>query len=604
MLNPRQIFAYFLIYRKYVGRRLILVFLLTFLAALVEGFGITLVLPLIASLDESIEGATGEELSGAAAHIHRVTDFLGLSGSTLGIIGFIAVLIALKGLIRFTADGYGAILSAQLQREIKGRLFDSYARMDYAYYTARHTGHFINLMTVQVNKFVFSFGSFKTVLSAILTTVVYLGVAFLIDWRFALMATLAGGSILLLFRKLNAYVKTLSLRTSEEVGNLNKFLVQSMQGYKYAASTASLGPLRFSVNRSIALLTRYLRNQGLAGAFTASIREPISIGVILAVMVVQLYFFAAPLAPILVSLILLYRAMGNFMLLQGNWQHFMNEWGAVKMLEEEFAKVAVAQERIGGQICPPFNGEIVFKDVEFGYRRKGALVIGGINLTIPARQTVAIVGPSGAGKSTLVDLLTGLLHPTGGDILIDGQSLTSLDLNSWRTQIGYVPQDTVIFDDSVANNIGLWKGDYGKDAHYREKIIAAAEQAFAREFIEALPQGFETRVGDRGIQLSGGQKQRLFIARELFKQPRLLILDEATSALDSESERAIQESIEKQKGSMTIVLIAHRLSTIRESDILYVLESGRIIEKGKYEDILAVKNSKLSQMVALQNNVE
>lgn len=598
MLTPKDILHYFKVYRTYIGYRLYWVFALSLSAALVEGFGITLVLPLLASLDEGLQA--GMASSGLAIYISKVVDFLGISGSTVGIIAFIGLLIGVKAMIGFSQNIYGTYLSAQLRHQITERLFSYYTRMDYRFYTAHNTGHFTNVLSSQIPRLITSFETFKTLITAAVTTFGYLVIAILIDWRFALMACAAGGSVLILYRWLNEYVKKLSRRTATEQGEFNKFLVQSIQSYKYIAATASVRPLAWKVTRSIALLSRYQRNQGFAQSLTGALREPLSIGLILIVLIVQIVFFQAPLAPIFVSLILLYRAMGAILLFQSTVQNFFNHIGSLEMVEKEFAEVTEAQEPEGTIEKAPFNEMIRFDQVSFRYDRNGPTVLDNISLTIPAKNTVALVGPSGAGKSTIVDLLTLLLIPTEGSIHIDKISYTDIRRSSWRKQIGYVSQDTVIFDDTIANNIGLWQSDFDNDDHYQRRVLRAAEQANVREFIEALPEGFHTLVGDRGVRLSGGQKQRLFIARELFKQPRLLILDEATSALDTESEQAIQRSIENLKGQTTIVMIAHRLSTIKGADCVYVLENGRLVESGSYDVLISNENSQLSRLVALQ----
>ncbi|HYW34936.1 MAG TPA: ATP-binding cassette domain-containing protein, partial [Balneolaceae bacterium] len=224
-----------------------------------------------------------------------------------------------------------------------------------------------------------------------------------------------------------------------------------------------------------------------------------------------------------------------------------------------------------------------------------------IDLTIPARSTVAFVGESGAGKSTLVDTLNLLLKPQKGRIRIDGTDSREVELHSWRRQIGYVSQETVVFDDTVANNISLWTGDYAKDKMFRGQVRDAAKKAHAHNFIMDLPGGYQTRVGDRGVRLSGGQRQRLFIARELFKRPNLLILDEATSALDTESERYIQESIDALKGEITVVIIAHRLSTIKNVDLVFVLDDGRLLEGGSYRALSMQRKSRFREMVEMQS---
>ena len=603
IFNPKILVTYFRIFQKYVGRRLILVFVLSLLAVLVESLGITLVLPLIASL--GMEGGGGPPVESTGANqlsglVAQLVATLGLEGSTIGIITVIGILVGAKGLIRFGADAYGSVLSAQLEREIKGKIFDAYSRMNFSYYTARNTGHFINIINSQVPRLIQTFSAYKTFLVALLTTTGYLTVAFLVDWRFALMALVFGGAVLIIFRRLNVYVGRLSRQTATENGKLSGFLVQCLQSYKYVASTGTIGPLKQNIHRSIYRLTRYARNQGLASAFTGAAREPVSIITILVVLVVQIHFFQSSIAAIMVSLILLYRAMGQIMLLQGTWQNMMNQVGSLEIVEEEFGRVNAEQEASGARELPPFSREIRLQGVAYRYSANLPDVLRDITLTIPACSTVALVGPSGAGKSTLVDLLTLLLKPTDGSLSIDGVAADEVNLQSWRSQIGYVSQDTVVFDDSIANNIGLWTGNYNEDPNFADKVIAAAEAANACEFIEALPNGFKTVVGDRGVRLSGGQKQRLFIARELFKRPHLLILDEATSALDSESERAIKESVDRLKGETTVVIIAHRLSTIKNADSVCVLENGQVIEKGSYGELLVNTNSRLGRMVAAQ----
>jgi len=206
-----------------------------------------------------------------------------------------------------------------------------------------------------------------------------------------------------------------------------------------------------------------------------------------------------------------------------------------------------------------------------------------ISMHINAKKSIAIVGESGSGKSTLVDLIALLHTPTNGKIFIDGTNGNDISKHSWRSQLGYVSQETIIFDDTIANNICMWSGDYINDKNLFTKIRKAANQANILDFIDSLDDGFNSLVGDRGVLLSGGQRQRLFVARELFRNPNLLILDEATSALDSESEKEIQKSIDNLKGEITVIAIAHRLSTIKNVDLIYVLKDGRIIESGSYQ---------------------
>jgi len=594
----KDIIYYFSVFKKYLGIRLYIVFILTVLAAATEGLGIALLLPLI----NLIEMDTGEsELSGFMLFLHRILEFIGIHESIVGILVFIGVVFLIKGILKFIEGGYKHYLQAQLLREIKGTMIDYYGSMDYQYYTAHNTGHFINIINAQIRGLITAFEKYKIFISAVITTSAYLTFAFIINWKFAAMAALAGFIILMLFKRLNEYVRDLSRKTVKEQSTLNKFMVQTLQSFKYIASTALVPYFRLSVVKSISRLAHYMRNQGLADSFTKAIKEPVSVFMVLGIMIVQITVLNANIAPMVVALILIHRSIGHVVTIQSSWQQTMMKAGSLEIIEKEFAVVQKNQEPNGFQKIPEFRDRIEFRQVNFFYKRSSKPVLHNINLSIKANSTVAFVGESGAGKTTLVDLLTLMLRPRQGEIFIDGVSHDKIDVKSWRHQIGYVSQDTVVFDDTVANNICLWQGNYDKEPELREKIELAAEKAFARKFIEQLPNGFNTVVGDRGIRLSGGQRQRLFIARELFKNPRLLILDEATSALDSESERSIQGSINKLKGSTTVVIISHRLSTIKHADYIYVLDNGTIIEQGNYNDLLSSRENNFSKMVALQS---
>jgi subfamily B ATP-binding cassette protein MsbA len=243
-----------------------------------------------------------------------------------------------------------------------------------------------------------------------------------------------------------------------------------------------------------------------------------------------------------------------------------------------------------------FEGRIEFRDVRFGYERDGQSkeVLHGVSLTVKRGEVLALVGPSGAGKSTLVNLLPRFYDVTGGAILLDEHDVRDLTLASLRKQIGKVTQETVLFNDTVRNNIA-----YGKPDASTEAVEAAAKAALAHDFILRLPQGYDTMIGERGARLSGGERQRLAIARALLKDAPILILDEATSSLDTESEAAVQAALENLIAGRTVMVIAHRLSTVRRADRIAVMEHGAITELGTHEELLA-KGGMYSRLYNLQ----
>jgi subfamily B ATP-binding cassette protein MsbA len=239
-------------------------------------------------------------------------------------------------------------------------------------------------------------------------------------------------------------------------------------------------------------------------------------------------------------------------------------------------------EKAGAPVLAAFSRVIEFRDVVFGYDERDTRTLRGVSFSVPAGQMVAIVGRSGAGKTTLVNLLPRFYDVGGGSILIDGVDIRDVTLQSLRRQIGIVTQETVLFDDTVANNIA-----YGDPGAPRAVIEEAARAAHAHEFICTLPQGYETLIGERGQRLSGGQRQRLAIARAILKDAPILVLDEATSALDTEAELLVQEALANLMANRTSFVIAHRLSTIRRADAIIVLERGRVVEIGRHEELLA-----------------
>jgi ATP-binding cassette subfamily B protein len=241
---------------------------------------------------------------------------------------------------------------------------------------------------------------------------------------------------------------------------------------------------------------------------------------------------------------------------------------------------AEIEDRAGAQSLVVTNGALRFENVRFGYE-KDREILRGLDLDIPAGTSCAIVGPSGAGKSTIARLLYRFYDPTAGRILIDGQDIADVQQKTLRSAIGIVPQDTVLFNDTIGYNIA-----YGRGGSSQEEVEAAAKGAAIDRFIAVLPERYDSMVGERGLKLSGGEKQRVAIARTLLKNPPILVLDEATSALDSRTEQAIQETLDRVAESRTTIMIAHRLSTIVDADQIVVLDEGRVVERGTHDELL------------------
>lgn len=595
----RDIPRYVRIFHKYLGKRTYIIFALTLAAGLAEGLGILMVLPLLQGLD--IGGGGQPEANPVTTALNHVLAGFNLDGSTVAVLLIITVAFVFKGVLMFLATSVEAYLRGQLLRRLKGQLFDDYSRMRFQYYASRDTGHFINIIGGQIGGMLNAFTQLAQLTKQILNSAVYTALAFLVAWRFGLMALLLGLGLLLLFRWLNIQVRELSRRSAHEAGVLNKLLIQTLHAFKYLTATGQAQQLHGKVAHSIDKQTGYQVRTDIASGFTAAVREPVAVVFIMGIVVVQLLVLEQPLAPILVSIVLFNRGLGSILAIQASWQSLLSKSGSIEAVHKEFAAQAQQREPDGPKYIGALSEGISFKNISFAYNEEQAPVIHSLSLNIPVRQSVAFVGESGAGKSTLVDVLTLMLKPQQGQVLIDGVPSDRIALSSWRRQIGYVSQETVVFDDTIANNISMWAGKSSNDSALMERIVKAAKRAHIHHHIESLPEGYHTLVGDRGIRLSGGQRQRLFIARELFREPHLLILDEATSALDTESERHIQASIDDLKGQVTVVIIAHRLSTIRNVDHVYVLNKGRLVEDGSYLALRENTDSYFGRLIQAQS---
>jgi ATP-binding cassette subfamily B protein len=276
---------------------------------------------------------------------------------------------------------------------------------------------------------------------------------------------------------------------------------------------------------------------------------------------------------------------GPFVSLGYSWQTIQNGITTASQAEDIFAGEEENYVPEGAVTPEHFSGEVTFENVSFAYGEGQADVLDGVDFQVNAGEVVAFVGESGVGKSTTISLISGYYFPSKGRVLVDGVDTRKLHLTNLRKNIAVVPQEVALFNNTIKSNIC-----YGSPEATEEDITRATQEAHADEFIKALPLGYETIVGERGVKLSVGQKQRVAIARAILRNPKILILDEPTSALDSETERKVTEALEKLMKGRTTFIIAHRLSTVRKADRIFVLEKGSIIEEGSHDELMKIKN--------------
>lgn len=583
---------------SYIGNRTYLIFLLTLFAGIAESFGLVMLIPLIQII--FTEGVPTDVTGQLILEVmNGILSFLGWENQTSGILFIIGISFFLKGLLLFSALAYAAVLRADLNYELKANLYVRYGQMSFEYYSSKDSGYFTNVINEQITRAVQAFKSFCRLGVQIVTAVIYMMVAIFLSWKMGAVAAVSGLLVLILFKKLSAAVKDMSRKTAQENGHLTDLLIQMLYGFKYLTATNQVENTETKVFASAKKLTSYHKKTGVANAFTQAIQEPVALLLILIIIFLQISVFGDPLAPLLVSLVLFYRGINAAVGVQALWQGTLEFIGSMELVHDEFDKQRENKDQNGHQKVKDFSS-ISARDLVFKYGNESNApsdaIISGICFEIQKNSITAFVGESGAGKSTIIDLIAMIHKPSSGMLTVDGISSDTIDYTSWRRNIGYVSQETVIFNDTVENNIALSANFSSASSELHESVKKAAKLAQIHDVIESLPNKYQTMVGDRGMRLSGGQKQRLCIARELYRKPKILLLDEATSALDSESQNLIQKSLDTLKGFVTIIIISHRFSTIRSADNIFVLEKGKIVEEGSFEELQARKDGVFSRM--------
>jgi ATP-binding cassette, subfamily B, bacterial MsbA len=414
--------------------------------------------------------------------------------------------------------------------------------------------------------------------------VTFLGLAFAIDWKLSLISFLVAPVVLHITLKLGRRIRKASWRSQENLAQLSQNLQESIVGQRivkafgmeeyerrrFDQATDDLFGVNLRVARISALNSPLIEFVGYASfvPFLMYANYQMSRG-----------FSVGAFVAFVAILFRLYEPVRK---LSRMHLHFQQAFASSSRIFELLETDVEIKERPGATELPPFSGEVCFENVSFSYSDHSELpVLKDVNLTIEAGEIVALVGKSGAGKTTLASLMPRFYDVASGRLRIDGVDVRDVTLRSLRRQIAVVTQDTFLFDDTIRNNIA-----YGRADRPLEEIVEAARAAFIHDFIESLPAGYDSVVGERGQRLSGGQRQRLAIARAILKDAPILILDEATSSLDTESERLVQAALYNLMERRTTLVIAHRLSTVRRADRIVVMDQGQIVETGTHQALM------------------
>lgn len=563
---------------------MVLSIILGFSSAIFNGVGITLIIPLVMSFLE-LDILESEGLPPLLKTIFSSFDVFPEQSRILVMMGCVVLAIVLKNLANYANSITSGILSREFTATLRKEGFRLLLDVDISYFSGVKLGDLMNYINSEVNRASTAVRALIRVIIAAITIFVFFGILVLISWQLTLIAALLLGAIALVNQLSLKHAKRVGRELSRAAAALSSRAIEVLSGIRLVKSSANEDVEYATLKRLIARRQAAEYRSQLIYASVAPVNEITSIFALLGLIVAGKALFGSQMQAfssiILTYLVVLSRMLPFIGQLNTARNQLANSSASVEIIQDFLRRDNKPIMHSGRRLFSGLDQEIQFKQIWFQYPNSDGWSLQNISLTLPKGQMMALVGASGAGKSTLADLLARFYEPTKGQLEIDGVDLTQFDVNHYRRQIGIVSQDTFLFNASIRDNIR-----YGRAQASDEDVFQAAQQANALEFIQKLPDGFDTLIGDRGVLLSGGQRQRLAIARALLQDPDILILDEATSALDTISERLVQKALEDLSKSRTTLVIAHRLSTVQNADQIVVLDKGKIVEVGTHRELL------------------
>jgi subfamily B ATP-binding cassette protein MsbA len=563
------------------------------IVGVLDGLGLTMFLPLLKMMDGN-SGTTTEDMG----NMKFLTDGIQALGVDLNMFSVLIVILLFfvaKGIVKFFESYYKVILLQNFVKKLRFESVDGISGYAYNSFIKADSGKIQNTLSGEVGRVAAAYNAYFSTVQNSIFVFIYITMAFVSNPQFALLVILGGGLTNLLFRRIYKRTKNVSSLLTKEGHNFQGLLIQFVGFFKYLKATADIKSYAQKLKRSIIEIQQNNKRMGLFSSIMEASREPLIVSVVVLILIVQVSFFKVSLGLILLSLLFFYRSLNYLMLVQTNWNTFLGVSASLDNLLDFIADLKKNADAEGLNKPWLFTNSIQLKDAFFSYN--DVEILKGINLTINKNQTVAFIGESGSGKTTLVNVLSGILPVNKGSVMYDSVDIKDINKADFRGNIGYITQEPIVFDDTIYNNVTFW-------AEYTPENIKrfwfALEQAAIDGFVKMLENKEHSEVGNNGVTLSGGQKQRISIARELFKNLKLLIMDEATSALDSETELLIKNSIDKIKGNCTIIIVAHRLSTVKNADKIVLLDKGRVECVGTFDELM-VQSEKFRRMVSLQN---
>lgn len=590
IINTLRKYGYTLI--NVMSWKVVLVLCLMICLSLMEGVSLLMLVPLLQLVGLNVrEGSIGR----LAELMSSIFSTIGIRPTLIGVLCAYVFIVIVHSLLRRWETSESLTLEYEFVVRLREKLYRAIANTNWLFFARNRVSDFTHALTIEMERIGAATYYILNLLATSIVAIVYIIFALRLSGMMTGLVFLCGVGLLFLLRKKTRIAHETGEGLSEAMSGLYNAISEHLNGMKTAKSygveerhVEVFGRLAEQVRH---MYTHAVQNQAEVN-YWFNIGSVITLGLVL---YVSIQILSIPTAGVLLLLFLFARVMPKLSTIQQNFQSLINmlpSFSRVTELQKRCDEAAEAETQRYEKI--DMGNGIKLNKVCFSYDGN-TQVIKDIGIAIKAGQTTAIVGPSGAGKSTIADLLMGLITPDEGSILIDGKEFSFSSMKAWRERIGYVPQDTFLFNDTLRANL-LWaKPDAEKGEINQSLKFAAAE-----EFVNGLPKGLDTILGDRGVLISGGERQRIALARALLRKPSLLILDEATSSLDSENEKRIQNAIEKLHGQMTILVISHRLSTIRGADVIHVVDEGRLVESGTWGSLMANKDGRFFALCQAQ----
>jgi len=547
-------------------RESVLILIGSIVSGVLQSASVLALFPLMKYLDAGTEQFSNPLITG---YFEKMFFWMGMDTSLITVLGFMVFSTWSIKWIEYFIKSYSAKISAVIVKNLRQQIIEAVMQASWSYFINKRVGYIIHSVITETGKTVAGYNDAIRFFSSIVQGLVLLITTFILSPFISLIVVITGVILVILFTPWINYAKQVSVKTGKLLQEITSRITDTLHGLKPLKAMNNDRFLMPILHRETVGLEKQQFRGFLVSQLPIVLRDSLIILVMAIVAYVSLEYSIIEKANLLPMLLLFLGAVRQLASAQSVFQAQKGMEPFYISLKENIAEAKRMNEKSYGDINPVFKEQITIKDVSFSYGEVS--VLRNTSLVIKKKSFVALMGKSGAGKTTFTDILCALYKPNSGEVLIDNNNLQSLNINKWRQMIGYVPQDLVLFHDTIINNVNL-----GDVSISNEKVKEALKDSGAWDFVESLPEGMNTVIGERGIRLSGGQRQRISIARAIVRDPELLILDEATTALDPQTEERILKTIrDLTKKGITAVAVSHQTAVLEIADQVFKLENGK-----------------------------